>query len=91
MEQKQADDAGSKQTTVAQWVFRILKMQLNYFWTPTHSTFLFWAHFTVQRSDAVVLDVGIILFQKTDCFVNIFLNWIKVKSKLTDKMSRIIS
>lgn len=43
MEQKQADDAGPKQTTVAQWVFWILKMHLNYFWITTHSTLVLWA------------------------------------------------
>ena len=95
MEQKQADDAGPKQTTVAQWVFWILKMHLNYFWITTHSTFVLWRSqwhfFTAQRSDAVMLDVGLILFQKTDCVVNILRKWIKVESKLTDKISLIIS
>jgi len=45
--------------------------------------------FTVQRSDAVLLDVWFTLFQKTDYVVIIFLKWIKVKSKLADKISRI--
>jgi hypothetical protein len=51
MEQKQADDAGPKQTTVAQWVFRILKMQLNYLWTPTHSKLVISTQFVLWCTD----------------------------------------
>jgi hypothetical protein len=92
MEQKQADDAGPKQTTVAQWVFWILKMQFELLHTvQSYSGRRQWHFFTFQRRDAVMLGVGLILFQKTDCVVNIFLKWIKVKSKLTNKIPLIIS
>ena len=93
MEQKQTDDAGPKQTTVAQWVFWILKMQLINFellrTVHSYSGRRQWHFVPVQRSDASMLDVWLILFQKTDYVVIIFLKRRKLKSKLTDKISRI--